>query len=83
MTTYHAEPFLSNTYSEDQYAGLREAEYDAAMAEFASDNMSDGDPWEGYGQWSQDVENLYVASDGAVKHRPEPKSLGRIGGIEL
>jgi hypothetical protein len=75
--------FSANVYSEDQYAGLSEAEYDEAMAAFAADDMSDGDQWEGYGEWSQDVENLYVAADGRVHHKPEPKSQGRLNGVEL
>jgi hypothetical protein len=77
MTTYHDDRFLFNSYSEDQYAGLSEREYDEAMAAFASDDF------DGYGEWSASVENLFVDASGTVRHKPEPRSAGRIGGIEL
>lgn len=31
----------------------------------------------------EESENFYVDSEGNVHQKPEPKSLGRIGGIEL
>jgi hypothetical protein len=77
MKPYHTDVFLSNSYSEDQYAGLSEREYDEAMAAFASDDF------DGYSEWSAQVENLFVDASGAVHHKPEPRSAGRIGGIEL
>ena len=83
MKPYHADAFLINSYSEDLAAGMSEGKYDEAMAAFAADDMTDGDQWEGYGEWSQDVENLYVAADGQVNHKPQPRSMGRLDGVEL
>jgi hypothetical protein len=75
--------FDSEIYSEELYS-VSEADYDEVMAAPAVDN-----DWEGYGEWSDSLqaqmaesENLYV-EDGKVFHKPEPKSLGRIGGVEL
>lgn len=31
----------------------------------------------------EEAENFYIDSDGTVHQKQEPKSLGRIGGIEL
>jgi hypothetical protein len=74
--------FDSEIYSEE-LCSVSEEEYDAVMAAPAVED------WEGYGEWSESLqaqtaesENLYVES-GKVYHRPQPKSLGRIGGIEL
>jgi hypothetical protein len=53
------------------------------------------DGWQGYSEWSADVEadhqkqeaassTLYIdPRDGKVKQIPEPPSLGRVNGIEL
>ena len=53
------------------------------------------DNWQGYSEWSAEVEanqpqqeaapsTLYIdPRDGKVKQKPEPKSLGRVDGIEL
>ena len=48
------------------------------------------DGWTGYNEWSTEVEReaapstLYIdPKDGKVKQIPEPKSLGRVDGIEL
>ena len=53
------------------------------------------DDWQGYSEWSADVEagqpqqeaapsTLYIdPRDGKVRQIPEPPSKGRIGGIEL
>jgi hypothetical protein len=79
MKPYHADAFLINSYSEDLTPGMSERDYNEAMAAFASDDMSDGDQWEGYGEWSQDVENLYMDEGGTVKHKEQPRSLGRLG----
>jgi hypothetical protein len=73
--------FESNVYSEELYS-VTESEYDELM--------SDG--WQGCSEWSQELEqvrviaeseNFIAYSDGTVRHRPEPKSNGRLGGIEL
>jgi hypothetical protein len=77
MKPYHADPFLINSYSEDLTTGMSEREYDEAMAAFASDDF------DGYAEWSASVENLYLAADGRVHHKGQPKSAGRLGGIEL
>ena len=74
--TYHGEQFLSNTYSEEIFH-VTESEYDEAMAAFASDDF------DGYGEWSAGVENLFVDAAGTVRHKPEPRSLGRLDGVEL
>jgi hypothetical protein len=71
--------FDSQIYSEELHS-LTESEYDEVMQAMAED-----EGWKGYTEWatSLEPENLYVAADGRVHHQPEPKSLGRIGGIEL
>jgi hypothetical protein len=76
MKPYHADTFLSNLFSEELFP-VSESEYDEAMAAFASDDF------DGYSEWSASVENLFVDNSGTVRHKPEPRSLGRLGGIEL
>ena len=76
--------YLSEVYSEDLYS-ISESDYDEVMAAPAVD-----EDWQGYADWSEQVEReaapstLYIdPKDGKVKQIPEPKSLGRIDGIEL
>jgi hypothetical protein len=73
--------FDSEIYSEETYS-MTEAEYDEVMS----------DCWQGYSEWSRELEQVRVVaesenfiaySDGTVRHKPEPKSNGRWGGIEL
>jgi hypothetical protein len=59
------------------------------MAELLAAPAVDDD-WQGYGEWSEDVEaslapsTLYIdPKDGKVKQIPEPPSRGRIDGIEI
>ena len=61
----------------------------AEMAEVLAAPAVDED-WQGYADWSEQVEReaapstLYIdPKDGKVKQIPEPKSLGRVDGIEL
>ncbi len=76
--------YLSEVYSEELYS-ISESDYDEVMAAPAVDEN-----WQGYGEWSRELETrlapstLYVdPKDGKVKQIPEPKSLGRVDGIEL
>ena len=79
--------YLSEVYSEELFAGISEADYVEVMSASAVD-----DGWQGYREWSQQLEsrlivaeseNFIAYSDGTVHHRPEPKSNGRLEGIEL
>lgn len=62
---------------------VTEADHDEVMRLIGAE--SDG--FEGYGEWSAALEQPstenFVVRDGRVMHKPEPPSLGRIGGIEL
>jgi hypothetical protein len=75
--------FDAEIYSEELQP-VSEAEYDEVMAMIAEE--SEG--FEGYGEWSAQLdqhaasENFEVVN-GTVRHKPEPKSIGRIGGFEL
>jgi hypothetical protein len=74
--------FDSEIYSEELYS-VSEEDFDEVMNSAPVD-----DEWTGYAEWSEqveqtDVDNLTVSADGKVIHKAEPKSLGRIGGIEL
>ena len=73
-------PFDLNVYSEELHS-VTESEYDEVMSLMADEQSG----FEGYGQWSeqQEVENFYVDSKGRVHHKPEPKSNGRLDGIEI
>jgi hypothetical protein len=78
--------FESNVYSEELNS-VTETEYDEVMQMMADDDF------EGYSEWSQaledspvivgESENFIAYEDGRVAHKPEPKSNGRIGGIEI
>jgi hypothetical protein len=77
--------YLSEVYSEELYS-MTEQEYDEVMIAPA---VTD-DSWQGYGEWSKEVEaslapsTLYIdPKDGKVKQVPEPPSRGRIDGIEI
>jgi hypothetical protein len=75
--------FDSEIYSEELQS-VSEAEYDEVIAMIAAE--SEG--LEGYGEWSARLDESpasenFVVRNGKVYHKPEPKSLGRIGGIEL
>jgi hypothetical protein len=61
----------------------------AEMAEALAAPSIDDD-WQGYSEWSREVETslapstLYIdPKDGKVKQLPEPPSRGRIDGIEI
>ena len=69
-----------NLYSEDTHP-VSESEYDEVMSLMAED-------FDGYGQWSAELERSpsienFTVENGKVRHKAEPKSLGRIGGFEL
>jgi hypothetical protein len=78
--------FESNVYSEE-LAGVSESEYDEVMQMMADESAG----FEGYAEWSASLEsevvneseNFIATADGRVHHKPEPKSNGRIGGIEI
>jgi hypothetical protein len=77
--------YLSEVYSEELYS-ITEQEYDEVMSAPA---VTD-DSWQGYSDWSEQVEResapstLYIdPKDGKVKQIPEPPSRGRIDGIEI
>lgn len=70
-------------YSEELQP-VSENEYDEVMAMIAAE--SEG--IQGYGEWSAAIDHSsstenFVVRDGKVYHKPEPKSQGRMGGIEL
>ena len=78
--------FESEVYSEELYS-IREQEFDEVIQASAVDD------WQGYSEWSHELEsglmvvaeseNFIAYSNGTVRHRPEPKSNGRLEGIEL
>jgi hypothetical protein len=72
--------FLSEVYSEEIYS-IDEREFDEVMRLAAQDDESE---WAGYDEWSEQVEaeNFHIV-DGRVLHKPQPKSNGRIGAIEI
>jgi hypothetical protein len=76
--------FESNVYSEETFT-VSESEYDEVMQLIGEESAS----FAGYSEWSESLEvineseNFIAYSDGSVAHRPEPKSNGRIGGIEI
>jgi hypothetical protein len=78
--------FDSSVYSEEMMT-VSEAEYDEVMQLMADESSE----FEGYAEWSASLEsavvneseNFVATFDGKVYHRPEPKSKGRIGGIEI
>jgi hypothetical protein len=80
--------FELNVYSEE-LQGVTEEEFDSVMQMMADER----DEFEGYSEWSQvleaspaivaESENFIAYRDGRVAHKPEPKSNGRIGGVEI
>jgi hypothetical protein len=74
----------SNVYSEETY-NVTESDYDEVMQMIGEESAA----FAGYTEWSQSLEvineseNFIAYSDGRVEHKPEPKSNGRIGGIEI
>jgi hypothetical protein len=75
--------FDSEIHSEELQP-VSEAEYDEVMAMIAAE--SEG--FDGYSEWSGQLDEShasenFVVRDGKVYHKPEPKSQGRIGGVEL
>jgi hypothetical protein len=76
--------FESNVYSEELFS-VSETEYDEVMQMIGEESAE----FAGYSEWSESLEvineseNFIAYSDGRVEHRPEPKSNGRIGGIEI
>jgi len=79
--------FESEVYSEESFNFI-ESDFNEVMSASAVD-----DDWQGYGEWSNELEsgllivaeseNFIAYSNGTVRHRPEPKSNGRLEGIEL
>ena len=75
--------FDSEIYCEELQP-VTEQEFDDVMQMMAADDEG----WQGYGEWSAaldqspSIEN-YEVVNGKVYHKPEPKSQGRIGGVEL
>jgi hypothetical protein len=75
--------FESNVYSEELFP-VNESEHDEVLAMLAAE--SEG--FAGYGEWSAQIDRQpsienFVIVNGKVQHKPEPRSLGRIGGYEL
>ncbi|HZT34776.1 MAG TPA: hypothetical protein VFA15_02570 [Nitrososphaera sp.] len=65
-------------YSEELQP-VSEAEYDEVMQAIAEES-----DWQGYEDFSRELESEnFIVRDGKVYHKPEPRSMGRIGGIEL
>ena len=61
---------------------VTEQEFDEVMAMIAAEN----DGWQGYGEWAAETDasaENFTVRDGKVFHKPEPPSIGRIGGYEL
>ena len=78
--------FESNVYSEETY-NVTESDYNEVMQMMADEQSG----FEGYAEWSlsldspvvNESENFIATADGRVHHKPQPKSNGRIGGIEI
>ena len=78
--------FDTQSYSEELF-NVSESEYDEVMSLMAANDSG----FEGYSEWSlslespvvNESENFVATADGKVHHKPEPKSDGRIGGIEI
>jgi len=76
--------FDSQIYSEE-LSSVSESEYDEVMGLMAEDDFT------GYAEWSAGLESPVIAesenfvalANGKVHHKPEPKSNGRIAGIEI
>ena len=75
--------FDLNCYSEELFT-VSEAEHDEVMAMLAEENEA----MSGYGEWSAALEQPAASENfevvnGRLRHKPEPRSIGRIGGFEL
>ncbi len=70
--------FLSEVYSEELHQ-VSESEFDEVMMLAAQNDESE---WAGYDEWSEGVENFEII-DGRPHHKPQPKSNGFIGAIEI
>jgi hypothetical protein len=75
--------FLSTVYSEELFT-VSEAEHDEVMAMIAAES----EDFQGYAEWSAALEQPAASENfevvnGKPRHKPEPKSLGRIRGFEL
>jgi hypothetical protein len=75
--------FDLNIYSEETFA-VSEQEHDEVMLLIAEESNG----WQSYGEWSAEIDRQpsienFVIVNGKVQHKPEPRSLGRIGGYEL
>ena len=68
-------------YSEELQP-VTEQEFDEVMAEIAAEGFEGYEEWSAALDQSTSTEN-FVVCGGHVFHKPEPPSLGRIGGIEL
>ena len=69
--------FDAEIYSEELFS-VTESEHDEVMQMMAADDFA------GYSEWSSQLESEnFVVRNGRVYHKPEPKSQGRMGGIEL
>jgi hypothetical protein len=70
--------FDAERYSEE-LSPVTESEYDDVMQAIAEEN-----DWQGYEAFSQELESEnFIVRNGKLYHKPEPPSLGRIGGFEL
>ena len=75
MSAYNK--FDAEIYSEELQP-VSEQEFDEVMRLMADDSFA------GYGEWSDELESEnFVVRNGKVSHKPEPKSAGRVGGIEI
>jgi hypothetical protein len=78
--------FDTQSYSEELF-NVSESDYNEVMSLIAEESTG----FEGYSEWSlsldspvvNESENFIATADGKVYHKPEPKSNGRIGGIEI
>ena len=69
--------FDSEIYSEELQP-VTEQEFDEVMAMMAADDFA------GYAEWSAELESEnFIVRNGKVEHKPQPPSMGRIGGYEL
>jgi hypothetical protein len=74
--------FLNERYSEELFP-VSEAEHDEVMRLMAEENEA----MAGYGEWSAALDSPasenFVVVGSTLRHKPEPRSIGRIGGFEL
>ena len=71
--------FDAEIYSEE-FQPVTEQEFDEVMAIIADE----GEAMQGYASFSSELESEnFIVRNGRTYHKPEPPSMGRIGGIEL